>query len=89
MINVFEGEKDGRRLRLTNRLLIERDLASGLLAMSLGVGWTASLVAQMIARGEITARGLCSPVQDIPQGLFMSELERRGIRVHEELEWLG
>jgi len=57
--------------------------------MSLGVGWTASLVAQMIARGEITAPGLRSPVQDIPHGRFMSELERRGIRVHEELEWLG
>jgi saccharopine dehydrogenase-like NADP-dependent oxidoreductase len=89
MINVFEGEKGGRRLRLTNRLLIERDLETGLLAMSLGVGWTASLVAQMIARGEIAAPGLRSPVQDIPQGRFMSELERRGIRVREELEWLG
>ena len=89
MVNVFEGEKDGRRMRLTTRLLIERDLASGLLAMSLGVGWTASLVAQMIARGEIVSPGLLSPVQDIPHDRFMAELGKRGIQVKEEIEWLG
>ncbi len=89
MVNVFEGDKDGRRLRLTTRLIIERDLTSGLLAMSLGVGWTASLVAQMMARGEITAPGLLSPVQDIPYGRFMDELARRGIHMTEEIEWLG
>ncbi len=89
MVNVFEGQKDGRRLRLTTRQLIERDLASGVLAMSLGVGWTASLVAQMMARGEIAAPGLLSPVQDIPYGRFMIELAKRGIQIKEEMEWLG
>jgi lysine 6-dehydrogenase len=89
MVNVFEGEKDGRRLRLTTRLLIARDLTSGLLGMSLGVGWTASLVAQMIARGEIATPGLLSPVQDIPYDRFMAELANRGINVKEEIEWLG
>jgi len=89
MVNIFEGEKDGRRLRLTTRLLIARDLTSGLLAMSLGVGWTASIVAQMIARGEITSAGLRSPVQDIPYAPFMHELMQRGINVTEEIEWLG
>ena len=73
----------------TTRLLIERDLASGLLAMSLGVGWTASLVAQMIARGEIVSPGLLSPVQDIPHDRFTAELGKRGIQVKEEIEWLG
>lgn len=89
MVNVFEGEKGGRRLRLTTRLVIERDLQSGLLAMSLGVGWTASIVAQMIARGEIAAPGLLSPVQDIPYEDFMTELARRGIRVDESFEALA
>lgn len=88
MVNVFEGEKDGRRLRLTTRLIIERDLESGLLAMSLGVGWTASLVAQMIARGEIATPGLLSPVQDIPYERFMREWKQRGVQVEENLAWL-
>jgi len=89
MLNVFEGVMDGRPARLTNRLLIERDLESGLLAMSLGVGWTASVAAQMLARGEIAGAGLLSPVADIPAGRFLDELAQRGIRVAEELEWLG
>ena len=88
MVNVFEGEKDGRRLRLTTRLVIARDLESGLLAMSLGVGWTASLVAQMIARGEIATSGLLSPVQDIPYERFMREWKQRGVQVEENLAWL-
>ena len=57
--------------------------------MSLGVGWTASIVAQMIARGEIATPGLLSPLQDIPYERFMHELTQRGIRVEEEIEWLG
>jgi saccharopine dehydrogenase-like NADP-dependent oxidoreductase len=89
MVNVLEGEKDGRPLRITTRLLIARDPASGLLGMSLGVGWTASIVAQMIARGEIAAPGILSPLKDIPGARFMAELERRGIRVEEECAWLG
>ncbi|MEW6261707.1 MAG: saccharopine dehydrogenase C-terminal domain-containing protein [Thermodesulfobacteriota bacterium] len=42
MVNLFEGVKNGHRGRLTNRLLIERDLETGLFAMSLGVGYTAA-----------------------------------------------
>ena len=74
---------------MTTRLLIERDLETGLLAMSLGVGWTASLVAQMMARGEIAAPGLLSPAQDIPYGRFLTELAHRGIHIEEEMERLG
>ena len=89
MVNVFEGETEGRPMRLTTRLLIERDLESGLMAMNIGVGWTASLVAQMLARGEISTPGLLSPVRDIPYRRFMNELAARGIRVDEERRWLG
>ncbi|MEW5725027.1 MAG: saccharopine dehydrogenase C-terminal domain-containing protein [Thermodesulfobacteriota bacterium] len=88
MVNVFEGVKDGRRRRLTNRLLIERDLTSGLYAMSLGVGYTAAIVARMIARREIVRPGILSPVTDIPYGPFMAELSTRNILVEEEEEWL-
>lgn len=53
MRNVFEGVKNGRKKKITCDLLIERDLKTGLLAISLGVGYAASIVAQMIGRGEI------------------------------------
>ncbi len=53
MINVFEGIKDKKRIRFTSTMLIERDLETGIMAMSKGVGCTAAIVARMIAAGKI------------------------------------
>jgi saccharopine dehydrogenase-like NADP-dependent oxidoreductase len=88
MVNVFEGLLDGRPTRLTSRLLMERDLETGLLAMSRAVGFTASIAAQMIAAGEITATGVLSPTLDIPGGRFLEDLAGRGIHVVEQVEIL-
>ena len=87
MRNVFQGIAQGRRKTLVTDLRIERDLASGLFAMSLGVGYTASIVAQMIGRGEITAKGVLSPAVHVPPAAFRNELHRRGIEVHEKVTW--
>ncbi|NNC93715.1 MAG: saccharopine dehydrogenase [Acidimicrobiia bacterium] len=83
MVNIFEGLVDGRPTRLTCRLLIERDLSTGLLAMSQAVGFTASIVAQMIAGGEIPEVGVLSPARHIPPARFFEELEIRGVTVDE------
>ena len=53
----------GRRKTVTSDLIIERDLKSGLFGMSLGVGYPASIVAQMLARREITEPGLLNPLR--------------------------
>ncbi|MCB2147525.1 MAG: saccharopine dehydrogenase NADP-binding domain-containing protein [Deltaproteobacteria bacterium] len=84
MLNVFEGKKDGRRVRLASRLLIERNLETGLMAMAQGVGYPASIAAQMIARGEITGKGVLSPMKHIPYPAFIDALRSRGIIVEEE-----
>ncbi len=68
-----------------NSLLIERDLETGLLAMNISVAGPASIVAQMLGRGEITKKGLLSPAVDVPYEPFMTELEHRGIVVREEV----
>jgi len=81
MQNIFEGTKDGVRKRLTMNMLIERDLESGLFAMNKGVGFPASIVAQMLATGDIATPGLLSPAGDIPAEKFMAELNRRGINI--------
>ncbi|AEH87574.1 saccharopine dehydrogenase family protein [Mesorhizobium opportunistum] len=83
MRNVFSGIEDGRAKTVTSDLIIERDLASGLFGMSLGVGYPASIVAQMLARGEITKPGLLNPLLDVPDISFFDELARRGITVSE------
>ncbi|RWM20828.1 MAG: saccharopine dehydrogenase family protein [Mesorhizobium sp.] len=87
MRNVFAGTQGGRRKTVTSELVIERDLASGLFGMSLGVGYPASIVAQMLARGEITEPGLLNPLLHVPDGRFLDELARRGIRVSETIDW--
>jgi hypothetical protein len=47
-------------------MLIEGDLETGLLAMSLGVGYGASTVTHMSARGEVS-----------PSGIFPKTVSRR------------
>ncbi|MER9674808.1 saccharopine dehydrogenase C-terminal domain-containing protein, partial [Mesorhizobium sp. M0208] len=71
----------------TSELVIERDLASGLFGMSLGVGYPASIVAQMLARREIATPGLLNPLLHVPDGRFLDELARRGIKVAETVSW--
>ncbi|WP_192181440.1 saccharopine dehydrogenase family protein [Mesorhizobium amorphae] len=87
MRNVFSGSEGGRRKTVTSELIIERDLQSGLFGMSLGVGYPASIVAQMLARGEITTPGLLNPLLHVPDGRFFDELAKHGIRVTETVDW--
>jgi lysine 6-dehydrogenase len=89
MLNIFEGIAEGKKLRLTSRLLIERDLDTGLMAMSKGVGFPASIVAQMIAGGEITEKGVLAPAVHVPYQPFMDRLAERGIIIEEEQEVLA
>ncbi|MCK5836031.1 MAG: saccharopine dehydrogenase, partial [Desulfobacula sp.] len=86
MINIFEGIKDDKPMRFTSSMLIERDLSTGILAMSKGVGYTACIVAKMIARGEISQKGVLSPLTHIPVAPFMERLKKRGIVIHEKME---
>ncbi len=82
------GVKNGRRRRLLYQVIDLRDLTSGLLAMNRTVGYTASIGAQLILRGDIRKRGLLSPLTDIPTDVFFTELRERGITVHrEEGDW--
>ncbi len=86
MYNVFSGLKDGRSKTIKTSLVIERELKSGLYGMSLGVGFPASIVAQMIASGEIATKGVLNPALDVPYAPFMAALAQRGIVVTEEVE---
>jgi saccharopine dehydrogenase-like NADP-dependent oxidoreductase len=73
------GRKDGGRVRVLHQVIDMRDLETGHSAMSRTVGYTASIGAQMIASGQITKRGLLSPVNDVPYEPFARELKKRGI----------
>jgi saccharopine dehydrogenase-like NADP-dependent oxidoreductase len=86
MLNIFEGVMDGQKTRLTSTLLIERDLDTGLMAMSKGVAYAAVIAAKMIATRQIPDIGVLSPMIHIPEGPFFKSLEKRGITVTETLE---
>jgi len=88
MLNIFEGIASGKPTRMTTRMIIERDLETGLMAMSKGVGFPASIVAQMIAADEITAKGVLTPIFDIPYQRFTERLAERGIVIEIEVERL-
>lgn len=80
------GLKDGQPRRVVYEMVDYRDLETGLLSMQRTVGFTASIGAQMLGRGDITARGLLSPITDVPADLALAELARRGITITRKIE---
>jgi saccharopine dehydrogenase-like NADP-dependent oxidoreductase len=84
----MRGLKNGKKKRLVYEMCDLRDLTTGLMAMNRAVGYTASIGAQMILRGDIAKRGLLSPLTDVPVSLFLQELQARGITVKRyEEDW--
>ncbi len=84
----MRGLKNGQKKRLVYEMCDLRDLETGLMAMNRTVGYTASIGAQMILRGDIAKRGLISPLTDVPVSLFLQELQARGITVKRyEEDW--
>ena len=86
MVNKVEGVRAGKQRILTCSLMIERDLSTGLMAMSMGVAYPACIAAEMIVKGEITAKGVLSPATDVPCDVFLDQLNQRGISVNETIE---
>jgi saccharopine dehydrogenase-like NADP-dependent oxidoreductase len=88
MVNKIEGVKEVNRLIMTCSLMIERDLVTGLMAMSMGVAYPACIVAEMVVNGEIKRKGVLSPAIDVSCDVFMDQLSKRGIKINETIEQL-
>jgi lysine 6-dehydrogenase len=86
MVNTVDGLRKGKHQTMTCTLWIERDLATGLMAMSMGVAYPACIAAEMIASREIPQKGVLSPAVDVPSDLFLERLKKRGIQVDETIE---
>ena len=86
MVNKVEGIRRSKQQILTCSLLIERNLSTGLMAMSMGVAYPACIAAEMIVKGNIARKGILSPATDVPCDLFMDQLNKRGIKVNETIE---
>jgi saccharopine dehydrogenase-like NADP-dependent oxidoreductase len=75
------GLRAGKRTRIVYDLIDYGDLATGLMAMNRTVGFTASIGAQMIVRGDIKRRGVLSPIRDVDGGVLLDELRKCGMRI--------
>ncbi len=85
LYNEIKGSKDGKQVMIIQKVVDERDLATGFMAMNRTVGFTASIIAQMMLAGKITGKGILNPAKDVPAKEFVAELEKRGIKVDEKL----
>ena len=74
------GKKDGRQAEALVEMIDYYDEATGFTSMERGTGWSAAIVAEMMARGQ-TPRGAGGVEKMVPAGLFVEQLIQRGISV--------
>ncbi len=79
------GEKDGKDISQVIELVDTYDKATDFTAMERLTGWHASIMAQFIARGEVSP-GACSLEKAIPATRFMEDVRRRGFQISERWE---
>ncbi len=78
---VVSGREAGRPVVYTLDAVADADKARGLSAVAIDTGVPPSVVAQMLARGEIAERGVQAPETCVPALPFFAEIARRGMRV--------
>jgi saccharopine dehydrogenase-like NADP-dependent oxidoreductase len=83
------GQKDGRRVKHTlwNRHPPQEEWG-GKAAYYKNIAIPLSIGAQMIARGDVTHRGVVPPETAIDPEIFFAELARRRIEIHETVQEL-
>lgn len=79
----FAGSKDGRSKRLRYDIVDQQDESTGLSAMMRTTAFPASIIAQMMARGDLLMRGATPQEKAIDPDKFVTELARRNINIVE------
>jgi lysine 6-dehydrogenase len=82
---VIEGSKGKRELAYKYSFLDYSDEETGLSAMSRCTGFSAAIVAGMLARGEVAKKGVVPIEKVISPSQYIEELNLRGIEVKEEV----
>lgn len=82
------GKKDGRRTEAEVEILDYYDEATGFTAMQRLTGWHMSIVAILMAKGEIP-HGAVPLELAVPGSLFVTEARKRGFKFREEILTLG
>lgn len=77
----FVGKKSGDTKRLRFDIVDKQDEVTGLSAMMRTTAFPASIIAQMMASGDVLVRGATPQEKAIDPVKFVGELERRNIRI--------
>lgn len=77
----FVGKKGGEAKKLRYDIVDKQDEETGLSAMMRTTAFPASIIAQMMARGEVLMRGATPQEKAIDTEKFVTELERRNIKI--------
>lgn len=77
----FVGVKDGGTKKLRYDIVDKQDEQTGLSAMMRTTAYPASIIAQMMARGDVIERGATPQEKAIDPTRFVSELEGRNIKI--------
>jgi lysine 6-dehydrogenase len=82
----FVGTADGAKKRLRYDIVDKFDERTGLSAMMRTTAFPASIIAQMMASGEVLERGATPQEKAIDAEKFVAELERRNIKIVESFQ---
>ena len=78
----FVGEKDGATKKLRYDIVDKEDESTGMSAMMRTTAFPASIIAQMMANGDVLERGATPQEKAIAPEKFVAELERRNIIIN-------
>jgi len=82
----FQGRLlDGKEGALRYDIIDRFDERKGLSAMMRTTAFPASIIAQMMARGEVTQKGAIPQERCVPPDLFVAALAARDIRINEQI----
>jgi len=77
----FVGKKNGVTYKLRYDIVDKLDETTGLSAMMRTTAFPASIIAQMMARGDVLVRGATPQEKAIEPDKFVAELDRRNIKI--------
>lgn len=81
----FRGTIEGLQRTLRYTIIDRHDEKTGLSAMMRTTAFPASIIAQMMARGELSDKGAIPQEISVPPEKFVAELARRGITIRETI----
>ena len=81
----FVGLKDGETKKLRFNIVDKQDEATGMSAMMRTTAFPASIIAQMMASGDVIARGATPQEEAIDPEKFVAEIARRNIKIVESV----